>query len=120
MTAARRVCVDLDYVLARPDGANIGEPYEGARFFLRMLKAMKYEVVILTARIDPVVPTEAQTNMVRWWLDRHEMPYDWICGKPDAIAYFDDRAFGLGPHPTVLNFDDAVKQAERMYHVTHS
>lgn len=115
MTAPRRVCVDLDHVLGRPDGPRIGEPYDGAKFFLRMLKAMGYEVVIHTARIDPVVPTEAQTNMVTSWLKQNEMPYDWVCGKPEAIVYFDDRAFGLGPHPTVSNFDDAVNAAERMY-----
>lgn len=115
MTAPKRICVDLDHTLATPDGPRIGEPYPGARFFLQLLKAAGLQIVIHTARIDPWLPAPAQLNMVIGWLRKHEMPYDAVCGKPEAIAYIDDRALAMPARPQASDYDRVVRDVEAKF-----
>jgi len=115
VSAPKRVCVDLDHVLACPSGPSIGEPYEGAKFFLKMLQTFGMEIVIHTARIDPLDPTPAQVSMVRSWLDKHDLPYDWVCGKPEAIAYIDDRAIPVPLGPSEADYDRVLHDMQALF-----
>ena len=116
MTAPKRVCVDLDHTLAQPsDGPLPGDPYPGARFFLGMLQRAGIEIVIHTARIDPWKPTNDQMGMVLGWLDRHHLPYDKICGKPEAIAYIDDRAIAVPRDPNGDFYEGVFRLIERLH-----
>ena len=97
------IAVDLDNTLAHygKDYA-IGDPIEGAKEFLEKLSDLG-EIVIHTCRCSKEVTgqnPELASNMVRKWLDKHEMKYDHIYtgqGKVHAHAYVDDRAVSCRP-----------------------
>ena len=111
----KTVAVDVDGVLAQYDGwkgvDHIGDPIDGARYFLSELQK-HFHVLIFTTRTNPFNADnpscewkvkELRTN-VRDWLDRHELPYDDIyqgVGKPLAFAIIDDRGVSCRPqdHP---------------------
>lgn len=84
------VCVDLDGVLHRytgwkgPELEHYDEPMPGAREFMQKLKEV-FWVVVYTSRQDVMI--------VKAWLEKHDIPFDTICGeKVPAVCYIDDRA----------------------------
>lgn len=101
------VCVDLDGTLApQPNDWSDGlrtfnDPYPGAKEMLRTLRT-RYTVMIYTCRTNEFFtdihhssPEEA-ARLIREWMDKHGLEYDSVftggTGKPDAIAFIDDRA----------------------------
>lgn len=115
-TEKKRVCLDLDGVLAQYDTwkgiEHFGEPIEGAVEFTREL-AKTHRIVIHSARTfaDPEEERDMETavNLVAAWLDRHGFVYDEIytgMGKPYAVAYIDDRGVACRPQ------DDGIKAFE--------
>lgn len=92
------VAVDLDGTLAEKqvpfDPKTIGEPRDRAKHWLDAFKDAGARIVIHTVRGD--------TEQVAEWLDKHDIPYDYINENPEqpegssdklyADVYFDDRA----------------------------
>lgn len=108
-----RVYVDLDDTLAdhggrmRYDHEVIPDPFDGAKKFMENVKELDNvdEVYIYSCRTSNWVqgPIQANKNrkVVKAWLEEHEIPYDGIfCGdgKPDGIAFVDDRGVPCRPH----------------------
>jgi hypothetical protein len=103
------VAVDLDATLALYDGwkgvEHIGEPVEGASWFLREIIKMDADPVIHTTRVNPATsglalerPTGESADQlaarVQEWLDDNCMPHFGLwtgIGKPLAAAYVGDR-----------------------------
>lgn len=120
------VAVDLDGVLAEYDGweglDDIGDPIEGAREFLDVLRS-EFDVVVYTTRLnpnpfdadEPRASAERCTQIVVGWLNRHDLPYDDVfvgTGKPIAVAYIDDRAVSCRPQrgSPMAEFHAAIAQ----------
>lgn len=84
----KKICLDLDGVLAQYDGWRgadaIGEPLDGAKQFVQTLIDDGYQVVVHSARA-PV--------RVDKWLHDHNFPQDVVVSprKPPATAYIDDN-----------------------------
>lgn len=86
----KRICVDLNGVLDTYHGWQ-GEvswhpPRPGAREFLRALRDLGFEIVVLTTR-DP--------KLARAWLEQYDLAVlvdDVTDRKVSAHAYVDDRA----------------------------
>ena len=92
------VAVDLDGTLAENlptfDPEKIGKPRKNARKWLQRFRRAGARIVIFTVRGDE--------DLVREWLARHRMPYDYVnentdqpadsSGKIVAEVYWDDRA----------------------------
>lgn len=103
--------VDLDSTLAQfPQGSEydddvIGEPFKGAKEFLRELQK-RGMVLIYTVRTSIAEHglSQATKNLrtVKAWLREHGLPYDDIyfdkTGKPNAVAFIDDKAVPCRPH----------------------
>jgi len=95
MSERKRVCVDLDGVIAQYDGwkgkSHFGDVVPGVKDFLKRLQE-KYEICVYTAR-------QTDLHLVYNYLDRNDVPYDVVWdgrGKPQAVAYLDDRAVVAG------------------------
>jgi hypothetical protein len=92
------VAIDLDGTLARHyeryDPDSIPEPRPGARFSVEQFRRDGYRIIINTVRGD--------RGLVRRWLVKHSIPFDYINENPDqpegssdkiyADVYVDDRA----------------------------
>lgn len=92
------VAVDLDGTLARNrepfDPGVIGDPRPGAKKWMEAFRQAGARLVIFTVRGDK--------ELVRTWLTRHQIPFDYINENPDqppdssgkviADFYLDDRA----------------------------
>jgi ribosomal protein S18 acetylase RimI-like enzyme len=93
------VAVDLDGTLAEKEEPfnpkTIGPPRKRAKHYLSLFREAGARIIIFTVRGD--------SAMVKAWLDKHELPYDFVNENPDqpegasgkvlADAYWDDRAF---------------------------
>ena len=95
------ICVDLDQTIAQDATfPAIGEPIEGAKESLAKLQEMGYNVVIYSCRAD----SEEGLELVREWLDKHEIPYDSIFEgeKPFSKYFIDDKAIHFDSWKNVL------------------
>ena len=106
------ICVDLDGTLAEQeqpfDPDSIGEPIERAIEWVRLFHENGARIIIFTVRGD--------AELVKEWLDEHEVPYDYVNENPDqppdssgkvyADVYWDDRGYNaVDPDengPTIL------------------
>lgn len=92
------IAVDLDGTLAEPyetyNPDKIEAPRPGAKETLEWFKEQGFRIIIFTVRGDD--------ELVSTWLDKHDIPYDYINENPDqpegasgkviADYYIDDRA----------------------------
>ena len=114
--AAKRpptVAVDLDGTLAKMydkfDPKRIEDPRPGARKAMKEWQRKGYRVIINTVRGD--------VDLVKEWLVKHDIPYDYINENPDqpsdasdkvlADVYVDDRA--IDAKPAWKNVEEAVQ-----------
>lgn len=93
------IAIDLDGTLAEQevpfDVDSIGEPRTKAVRWARRFHRSGARIIIFTVRGD--------TELVKDWLDEHDVPYDFVNENPDqpegssgkifADIYYDDRAF---------------------------
>jgi len=104
-----QIAIDFDGTIAKdkkfPD---IGEPEEGVKEALSKIKEMGYTILIYTCRSKDAEALE----LVREWLDKHEIPYDDIFEgeKPFAKFYIDDRAIHFDNWNNVL---EKVEKSEK-------
>ena len=98
--AQKAICVDFDGVIADYSkgfqGRGVfGDPIPGAAVVLNALRSEGWKIIIFTTR--------SETNLLRDYMVRHNIPYDEINensdnppgtnkGKPIAEVYLDDRA----------------------------
>lgn len=108
------IAVDLDGTLAEiiepHDDTKIGEPRRNAAKWMKAFKLGKARLIIFTVRGDK--------ELVKAWLDKHEMPFDYINENPDqpegtsgkviADVYWDDRAVNA------KNLDEGAKKIQRL------
>jgi len=85
-----------DYRDGWNNGEITGEPIEGAKEAIELLK-QEFNIYIFTTRAaEPESDSqskEGQIDKIREWLDKYEIPYDEITGeKLGAFAYIDDKA----------------------------
>jgi 2'-5' RNA ligase len=95
------ICIDLDKTIAQDATfPAIGDPIEGAKESLAKLQEMGYNVVIYSCRAD----SEEGLELVREWLDKHEIPYDSIFEgeKPFSKYFIDDKAIHFDSWKNVL------------------
>lgn len=92
------IAVDLDGTLAEKeepfDAASIGAPRPGAREWMRRFRKAGARLIIFTVR--------GTNELVRDWLQEHDIPFDFINENPDqppdssgkvfADVYWDDKA----------------------------
>jgi len=102
------VAVDVDGVLAEyttwQGWRHIGEPIDGATYFMQWLREQGMYIIIHTTRMAPYInPTATQDEVKQLladWLNKNDMPFDEIWtgeGKPYAEFYVDDRAVVCRP-----------------------
>lgn len=117
-----RVYVDLDGTLAdsdhgKYDPKKIAAPFDGARQFMKDIKALKKvdEVLIYSCRTSNWVqgPVQATANMrvIKAWLEKWNIPYDGIfCGdgKPDGMVFVDDRGVSCTPKTNPSAYSSAL------------
>lgn len=110
------ICVDLDGTIARYSGYKgasvIGDPYPGAVEFVRDLDRLAGPVVIHSVRALEEYP--AGLFAIRDWLKRHGLRTCSIhtgTGKPNALAFIDDRAVTC--RPSLTDRDHAVREYAR-------
>ncbi len=99
------IAIDLDGTLAKKeepfDPDSIGDPIESAVAWVRLFHQAGARIIIFTVR--------GTTKLVRDWLDKHDVPFDFINENPDqpeggsgkvlADVYWDDRAYNAAdPH----------------------
>ena len=94
--------VDFDGTIAQwaPGGfPAIGEPIEGAEYFLSLLKSEGWKIIVYSCRCGP----ELEAAMAEW-LETNDIPYDeinvnssypWAAGKPVGDIYLDDRGISF-------------------------
>jgi hypothetical protein len=95
----KTVCIDFDGCIAQCTDTFqedvFGEPVEGAKEAMEVLRSHGYILIIFTTR--------SATDALKAWLKEHKIPYDAINenpsqpaganpGKPIADVYIDDRA----------------------------
>lgn len=112
--------VDFDNTLAEYDKwhgeEHMGEPIPFAWEALNELKTWGWRIVVFTTR--------GNVDLIKAWLDEHEMPYDAVnstehnplgtSGKPIAEVYFDDRdCHCVGERP--YNWRKAMRRVRRIY-----
>lgn len=121
----KRVCVDLDGVLASTDGWNghgtFGSPISGGVEFCAELRRRGYEVVIFTSRMCGELSSRAMMGVrlseIQGWLQANKIPYDIVWegrGKPACTAYVDDRAVSCTPMEESNAFSSALDQIDRL------
>ena len=96
----RYVAVDLDETLAEYDGWKgldyIGKPKKFSEIGMKLLKDTGFDIIIYTCRSDEGL------DKVKQWLEKHDIPYDYINENPEqpetcsdkkvfAHYYIDDR-----------------------------
>ncbi len=111
------IAVDLDGTLAKHfetyDDDSIPDPRPGARKWMRQFHDRGYRIIIFTVR--------GNDSLVREWLGRHEIPFDYINRNPDqpegasdkvlADVYIDDR--GVDARTSWKNIAKKVGQREK-------
>lgn len=112
------LAVDLDGTIARwaPGGfPEIGEPVEGARYFLQLLRREGWKIIVHTCRAGP-----DQEGAVARWLQAHDIPYDeinhnpdypWATAKPVADVYLDDRGVSFRG-----DWQEAYQKIQELWH----
>lgn len=100
------VCFDLDGVIAihptnGSDYVKYSTPNEKIIEQMRKLKNKGFQIAIYTARKmqtsdHNVGKAIARASLETFnWLDKYNVPFDcFYWGKPNAIVYIDDKAFG--------------------------
>lgn len=69
-------------------GRKMGEPINGAREALKILKSKGYEIIVFCYWAY----NERSIKTISDWMNYFNLPYDDITNiKPDAKAYIDDR-----------------------------
>lgn len=101
--------VDFDAVIhGYKDGWKDGVPYDdpvpGAKEALEELRKRGYKIYIHSARFAPDMTLFGQNNtdpeqvqLVKEYLDKHEIPYDGFMPKRAFNVYIDDRAIRVNP-----------------------
>lgn len=129
--ARRRVCVDLDGVLAEYDKwkgiDHFGKPIEGALDFMKKLAKFS-EITIFTSRCaqdvlegSRITPGQLRVKVIAW-LEEHGFPYTDVYigqGKPRAAAFIDDRGVHCNPQKDKDAFDEALKQTRALVKKPH-
>ena len=87
---SRKLCIDFDHTLSKGhQGDQMDGPFDGAIEALQKLKVEGYEIVIYSCRAN----SDHGRKQIEEWLKKYNCPYDEIfIGKPEAMAYVDDRA----------------------------
>lgn len=104
--AQKRIAVDFDGTLCDEDYPCIGQPKQGAKPMLALLRRFGFEIVIWSCRTslwdheryghDPALPVMERPTVkaMRDWLEENGIEYDQIDdgsrGKPAALAYVDN------------------------------
>lgn len=121
----KRVCIDLDGVLAKYDSwqgiEHFGGPIEGSVEFVKQL-SKTHRIIIFSARTHEhehvSEDLDRAVSLVTAWLDRHGYVYDEIYtgrGKPFAHAYVDDRGVSCRPQDDGARaFEVARLQIEKL------
>lgn len=129
--ARRRVCVDLDGVLAEYDKwkgiDHFGSPIPGALEFMKKL-AKFAEITIFTSRCaqdvlegSRITPGQLRVKVIEW-LEKHDFPYTDVYigqGKPRAAAFIDDRAVHCNPQLDEDAFEEALKVTRALVKKPH-
>ena len=129
--ARRRVCVDLDGVLAEYDRwkgvDHFGNPIPGALEFMKKLEKFA-EITIFTSRCaqdvlegSRITPGQLRVKVIEW-LEKHGFPYTDVYigqGKPRAAAFIDDRAVHCNPQLDKDAFDQALKMTRTLVRKPH-
>jgi hypothetical protein len=129
--ARRRVCVDLDGVLAKYDKwkgiDHFGSPISGALEFMKEL-AKFAEITIFTSRCaqdvlegSTITPGQLRVKVIEW-LEKHDFPYTDVYigqGKPRAAAFIDDRAVHCNPQLDKDAFEEALKTTRTLVRKPH-
>ena len=129
--ARRRVCVDLDGVLAKYDKwkgiDHFGAPIPGALEFMKKLQKFA-EITIFTSRCaqdvlegSRITPGQLRVKVIEW-LEKHGFPYTDVYigqGKPRAAAFIDDRAVHCNPQLDPYAFDEALKTTRALIKKPH-
>ena len=129
--ARRRVCVDLDGVLAVYDKwkglDNFGKPIPGALEFMQKLAKFS-EITIFTSRCaqdvlegSRVTPGQLRVKVIEW-LEKHGFPYTDVYigqGKPRAAAFIDDRAVHCNPQHDAEAFEEALARTRALVRKPH-
>ena len=114
----RTVAVDFDGTISKyykwTGPYNMGAPLEGAREFLEALRERGYFILIYSCRPS----TETAHKKMEQYMQEHDLPYDRIftegC-KPEATAYFDDRAISVQPQKNGRDdFDRALNELDKL------
>ena len=127
----RRVCVDLDGVLAKYDKwkgvDHFGAPVPGALEFMQKLAKFS-EITIFTSRCaqdvlegSRITPGQLRIKVIEW-LEKHGFPYTDVYigqGKPRAAAFIDDRAVHCNPQRDKKAFDEALAQTKALVRKPH-
>ena len=104
MTNKPTIAVDFDGVIhgyhqGWIDGSIYDEPIAGCREALKKLSEKYYILIFSTRNYDRVIRGEMQRNQVvgmKFWLDKHRIPYDEIHTeptKPICKLFIDDNAY---------------------------
>lgn len=121
-TKKRRVCLDLDGVLAEyhgwDDSDHIGAPIPGALEFAKSVAKLA-DIIIFTGRcsdepgdrdvVSGLSPGQMRIKVVAW-LEKHGFPFADVYigqGKPRASAFIDDRAISCSPQFDPKAFKEA-------------
>ncbi|HEX6125070.1 MAG TPA: hypothetical protein VFZ23_06810 [Pyrinomonadaceae bacterium] len=127
----RRVCVDLDGVLAKYDRwkgiDHFGQPIPGALEFMQKLSKFA-EITIFTSRCaqdvlegSRITPGQLRVKVIEW-LEKHDFPYTDVYigqGKPRAAAFIDDRAVHCSPQRDPDAFAEALKMTRMLVKKPH-
>ena len=127
----RRVCVDLDGVLAQYDKwkglDHFGKPVPGALEFMQKLSKFA-EITIFTSRCaqdvlegSRVTPGQLRVKVIEW-LEKHGFPYTDVYigqGKPRAAAFIDDRAVHCSPQLDPEAFEEALARTRSLVRKPH-
>ncbi|HEX6278672.1 MAG TPA: hypothetical protein VFZ49_01535 [Pyrinomonadaceae bacterium] len=127
----RRVCVDLDGVLAKYEKwkgiDHFGAPIPGALEFVKKLSKFA-EITIFTSRCaqdvlegSHVTPGQLRVKVIEW-LEKHGFPYTDVYigqGKPRAAAFIDDRAVHCNPQLVENAFEEALKTTRALVRKPH-
>ena len=99
------IVIDFDGTICEHCYPAVGPPKLGVHEALRELKKMGLRIVIHSVRTasywrelsnrDPQLDPVNQIDVIRQFMQEHDLPYDEIClsDKPLAVAYIDDRAY---------------------------
>jgi hypothetical protein len=129
--ARRRVCVDLDGVLAKYDRwkgiDHFGAPIPGALEFMQKLSKFS-EITVFTSRCaqdvlegSRITPGQLRIKVIEW-LEKHGFPYSDVYigqGKPRAAAFIDDRAVHCSPQLDKNAFEDALEMTRKLVKKPH-